>query len=38
MRKVFRTRMAKLGILPGMQPLRVIVSGPAAIAELRRAA
>ena len=38
MRKVFRVRMAKLGILPGMQPLRVIVSAPAAIATLRRAA
>jgi RNA polymerase sigma factor (sigma-70 family) len=38
MRKVFRTRMAKLGILPGMQPLRVVVSAPAAIATLRRAA
>jgi hypothetical protein len=30
--------MAKLGILPGMLPLRVIVSAPSAIATLREAA
>jgi hypothetical protein len=36
MRRVFRARMAKLGILPGM--LRVIVSAPSAIAKLRDAA
>ena len=38
MRKTFRARMAKLGMLPGMLPLRVIVSAPAAIATLREAA
>ena len=38
MRKVFRTRLAKLGMLPGMQPLRVLASDPRAIAMLRRAA
>jgi RNA polymerase sigma factor (sigma-70 family) len=38
MRSVFRARMAKLGMLPGMQPLRVIVSAPSAIATLRQAA
>jgi DNA-directed RNA polymerase specialized sigma24 family protein len=38
MRRVFRARMAKLGILPGMLPLRVIVSAPSAIAKLRDAA
>jgi DNA-directed RNA polymerase specialized sigma24 family protein len=38
MRKVFRGRMARLGMLPGMQPLRVIVSAPQAIPVLRRAA
>jgi DNA-directed RNA polymerase specialized sigma24 family protein len=38
MRRVFRARMARLGLLPGMQPLHVIVSVPAAIARLREAA
>ena len=38
MRRVFRQRMTKLGILPGMLPLRVIVSAPSAIATLREAA
>lgn len=38
MRSVFRARMARLGLLPGMQPLHVIVSVPAAIARLREAA
>ena len=38
MRRVFRARMARLGLLPGMQPLHVIVSVPAAIARRREAA
>ena len=38
MRKAFRLRMARLGMLPSMQPLQLIVSAPAAIAVLRRAA
>jgi DNA-directed RNA polymerase specialized sigma24 family protein len=38
MRRAFRARMAKLGILPGMQPLHVLVSEPLAIPTLRRAA
>jgi DNA-directed RNA polymerase specialized sigma24 family protein len=38
MRGVFRVRMARLGLLPGMQPLRLIVSEPGAIARLREAA
>jgi RNA polymerase sigma factor (sigma-70 family) len=38
MRKAFRARMARLGMLPDMQPLHVLVSTPGAIPELRRAA
>ncbi len=38
MRKKFRQRMAKLGLLPSMQSLTVVVSSPAAIEDLRRAA
>jgi RNA polymerase sigma factor (sigma-70 family) len=38
MRDRFRSRMAKLGMLPGVLPLHVIVSQPAAIATLRKAA
>jgi hypothetical protein len=38
MRKVFRARMAELGMLPSMQSLRVIVSAPRAIEMLRMAA
>jgi RNA polymerase sigma factor (sigma-70 family) len=38
MRKVFRARMVKLCMLPGMLPLRLIVSSPAAIDTLRLAA
>ena len=38
MRRAFRSRMARLGIWPGMQPLHLIVSEPGAIAVLRRAA
>jgi FixJ family two-component response regulator len=37
-RRTFRSCMARLGILLGMQPLHVIVSEPRAIATLRRAA
>jgi DNA-directed RNA polymerase specialized sigma24 family protein len=38
MRKVFRARMAKLGMLPATLPLRVVVSEPGAIPTLRMAA
>ena len=38
MQRIYRSRMAKLGMLPGMKPLRVIVSNPSAIPLLRRAA
>jgi DNA-directed RNA polymerase specialized sigma24 family protein len=38
MRKVFRMRMARLGMLPDILPLRVIVSIPSAVATLRQAA
>jgi DNA-directed RNA polymerase specialized sigma24 family protein len=38
MRKAFRTRLAKLGMLPGMLPLRVIASATGAIEALRKAA
>ncbi len=38
MRERYRSRMAKLGLLPGMQPLHVIVSTPGAIEMLRKAA
>ncbi len=38
MRKVFRERMVELGMLPSMQPLRLIVSRPRAIEKLRMAA
>ncbi len=38
MRRIYRARMAKLGMLPGMQPLRVVISNPSAIAVLRQAA
>ena len=34
MRRTFRSRMARLGIWPGMQPLHLIVSEPGAIAVL----
>ncbi|HTQ46926.1 MAG TPA: sigma-70 family RNA polymerase sigma factor [Polyangiaceae bacterium] len=36
--RIYRTRMAKLGMLPGMMPLRVLVSMPTAIPALREAA
>jgi DNA-directed RNA polymerase specialized sigma24 family protein len=38
MRRIYRQRMAKLGILPGMKPLHVVLSNPSAISVLRRAA
>jgi hypothetical protein len=38
MHRIFRTRIAKLGMLPGMTPLRVVVSQPSAISVLRKAA
>jgi len=38
MRERYRTRMARLGMLSGMQPLEVIVSRPLAIEVLRKAA
>ena len=38
MRNVFRERMVELGLLPSMQPLRLIVSRPKAIEILRMAA
>jgi DNA-directed RNA polymerase specialized sigma24 family protein len=38
MRRIFRQRMARLGLLPWMQPLRVIVATRDAIASLREAA
>jgi hypothetical protein len=38
MRQAFRARMARLGLLPWMQPLRVIDSEASAIASLRQAA
>jgi RNA polymerase sigma factor (sigma-70 family) len=38
MRERYRRRMAKLGMLPGMQPLEVLVSTPTAIETLRKAA
>ena len=37
MRKRFREQMARLGILPSMQPLMLVVSSPTAIAALRKA-
>ena len=36
--RIYRTRMAKLGMLPSAPPLRVVASRPSAIAVLRRAA
>jgi DNA-directed RNA polymerase specialized sigma24 family protein len=38
MRKAFRLRMARLGMLPDMQPLLAILSAPGAIPALREAA
>ena len=38
MTRIFRERMAKLGMLPGMPPLRVIMSTPGAVQVLRKAA
>ena len=38
MKDAYRRRMAKLGLLPDMMPLRLIVSGPRAISRLRGAA
>jgi DNA-directed RNA polymerase specialized sigma24 family protein len=38
MHRIYRTRMAKLGMLPGMTPLRVVVAQPSAISVLRKAA
>ncbi len=38
MRDAFRARMARLGMLPSMQPLGVIVALPRAIESLREAA
>jgi len=38
MKDTYRRRMAKLGLLPDMTPLRLIVSGPRAISRLRGAA
>jgi hypothetical protein len=37
MRNVFRARMARLGMWPGMQPLHLLASTPSAIARLREA-
>ena len=38
MKRIFRARLAKRGMLPGMLPLRLIVSEPAAMERLRRVA
>lgn len=38
MRKLYRKRMTKLGLLPGMTPLRLVVSKPGAVARLRSVA
>jgi hypothetical protein len=38
MKDTYRRRMAKLGLLPDMMPLRPIVSQPRAISRLRGAA
>jgi DNA-directed RNA polymerase specialized sigma24 family protein len=38
MKRIYRSRMAKLGLLPGMKSLRVVVSNPSAIPLLRQAA
>jgi hypothetical protein len=38
MRDLYRHRMARLGLLPWLQPLHVIVSTPGAIEMLRKAA
>jgi DNA-directed RNA polymerase specialized sigma24 family protein len=38
MKRIFRVRLAELGMIPGMKPLRLIVSEPSAIALLREAA
>ncbi|HEX8796074.1 MAG TPA: hypothetical protein VF765_34225 [Polyangiaceae bacterium] len=38
MRRIYRSHMAKKGLLPAMQPLHVIVSNPSVISVLRQAA
>jgi DNA-directed RNA polymerase specialized sigma24 family protein len=38
MRTVFRARMAKLGMLPGVLPLQVVAALPGAVTTLRQAA
>jgi hypothetical protein len=38
MKDTYRRRMVKLGLLPDMMPLRLIVSEPRAISRLRGAA
>jgi DNA-directed RNA polymerase specialized sigma24 family protein len=38
MRRIYRQRMTKLGIVPGMKPLHVIVCNPSAVRLLREAA
>jgi len=38
MTRIYRHRMAKLGILPGTSPLRAVVNLPSALPVLRAAA
>jgi hypothetical protein len=38
MKRIFRVRLAEVGMIPGMKPLRLVVSEPSAIASLREAA
>jgi DNA-directed RNA polymerase specialized sigma24 family protein len=38
MKRIYRSRMAKLGLLSGTKPLRVVISNPSAIPLLRQAA
>jgi hypothetical protein len=38
MKEIYRTRMAKLGLLPNRAPLRLVVSQPGAITSLRSVA
>jgi hypothetical protein len=38
MQKAFRERMARLGLLPGMDCLRLVIARPGAIETLRPAA
>jgi DNA-directed RNA polymerase specialized sigma24 family protein len=38
MKRIYRSQMAKLGLLPGMKPLHIVVSNAAAVSLLRLAA